>query len=360
MNIAPMVASAAVTRQPVARLTRTRDALTLRAVLVCAVVAAGLLLPKLMGGSFYMGLLTQAAILAVAAVGVGFLMHQCGLVMFGVAGLSGGATYLVALSSVQWGWGASASALFGLLGATAAAALVGALIVRAKPLPFAMLTLALAQMLRQLVSITGLRHVTGGDDGISIALHGSVLGMTQAELSQPALFWPVAWLTLCGSMLLVWAAGRSRLGMVLRAIRANDERMRFSGFDTYLPRLAAFVLAGFIIASAGLLTALHTAFASPELLDFGTGGNTLVATIIGGAGTVFGPVLGSLLFAFGQDRFGASGHLELFTGIAVVCVIAAFPSGLAGFLQGLKARALNLRAGPKGHPSTQTEVSHDA
>ncbi|MBB3181344.1 branched-chain amino acid ABC transporter permease [Variovorax sp. Sphag1AA] len=315
----------------------------LRVVMLCVVVLLGLLLPMAMGSSFYLGLLTQAAILAVAAVGVGFLMHHCGLVMFGVAGVSGGATYLVALSSMAWGWNAPASAVFGLLGTTMAFALVGALIVRARPLPFAMLTLALAQMLRQLVSITGLRHITGGDDGISISFNGSVFGMTQAELAQPSVFWPVVWLALCGSMLLAWRVSRSRLGLVLRAIRANEERMRFSGFNTYLPRLGAFVLAGFIIALAGVLTALHSAFASPELLDFGTGGNTLVATIIGGAGNVFGPVLGSLLFALGQDRFGASGHLELFTGIAVVVVIAAFPDGLIGFVRNLWSRKRDAR-----------------
>jgi branched-chain amino acid transport system permease protein len=316
----------------------------LRMVLLLAVAALGLLLPAAMGGSFYLGLFTQAAILAVAAVGVGFLMHHCGLVMFGVAGVSGGATYLVALSSEAWGWSALASVAFGLLGTTVGAALVGALIVRARPLPFAMLTLALAQMLRQLVSITGLRHVTGGDDGISIGFNGSVLGLTPAELVQPSVFWPVAWLALCGSMLLVWSVSRSRLGLVLRAIRTNEERMRFSGFNTYLPRLAAFVVAGFIIALAGVLTALHSAFASPELLDFGTGGNTLVATIIGGAGSVFGSVLGSVLFVFGQDRFGASGHLELLTGIAVVVVIAAFPNGLFGAVRSLRSRLFS----PKG------------
>jgi branched-chain amino acid transport system permease protein len=129
--------------------------------------------------------------------------------------------------------------------------------------------------------------------------------------------------------------------------------MRFSGFNTYLPRLAAFVVAGFIIALAGVLTALHSAFASPELLDFGTGGNTLVATIIGGAGSVFGSVLGSLLFVIGQDRFGASGHLELLTGIAVVFVIAAFPNGLFGAVQSLRSRLFN----PKG---ARDEEGHNA
>ena len=228
--------------------------------------------------------------------------------------------------------------MFALLAATLLSALIGALVVRARPLPFAMLTLALAQMLRSLVMITQFRPITGGDDGLALTFSGSFLGLTQSELSKPASFWPVAWLALCGVMLIAWGVGRSRTGRVLRAIRANEERMRFSGFDTYVPRVLAFTLAGFIAAVSGLLTGLHTAFASPELLDFATGGNALVSTLVGGIGSVSGPVLGALLYVIGQDQFGATGHLELLTGLGVVLVIVAFPQGVMGFIQAGIAR----------------------
>jgi branched-chain amino acid transport system permease protein len=109
--------------------------------------------------------------------------------------------------------------------------------------------------------------------------------------------------------------------------------MRFSGFNTYIPRVLAFALSGFIAAVSGLLMGLHTAFASPELLDFATGANSLVSMLIGGAGAASGPVLGALLYTVGQDQFGASGHLELLTGLGVVVVVVAFPSGTIGFLQ---------------------------
>jgi branched-chain amino acid transport system permease protein len=113
--------------------------------------------------------------------------------------------------------------------------------------------------------------------------------------------------------------------------------MRFSGFNTFLPRLWAFILASFIVSVAGVLMALNSAFASPELLDFGTGGHSLVAMLVGGASSVAGPLLGALLYTWGQDSFGASGHLELFTGIAVVVVISIFPKGVIGFLMQLVA-----------------------
>jgi branched-chain amino acid transport system permease protein len=225
-------------------------------------------------------------------------------------------------------------------------ALIGALVVRARPLPFAMLTLALAQMLRSMVMITDFRPVTGGDDGLALNFTGGFFGLTQSQMSRPEGFWPVAWLALCGVMLLAWALGHSRTGRVLRSIQANEERMRFSGFNTYGPRVLAFTVAGFIAAVSGLLTALHTAFASPELLDFATGGNALVSTLVGGVGTVGGPVLGALLFTIGQDQFGATGHLELLTGIGVVLVIVAFPQGAMGFIRGGFGRLLRRNPAP--------------
>lgn len=301
--------------------------------IVAAIVVLGLFVPTVLKSPFYLGLLINAMVLGIAALSIGFLAHQCGLMMFGAAGFTGGATYLFAIAVQQFGWNVMGAAVFTLLAATLASCLIGALVVRARPLPFAMLTLALAQMLRSLVMITEFRPVTGGDDGLTLSFQGSFFGLGQAQLAKPDSFWPVAWLALCGVMLLAWAVGRSRTGQVLRAIRANEERMRFSGFNTYVPRLLAFTLAGFIASVAGLLTALNSAFASPELLDFVTGGNALVAMLVGGAGTVTGPVLGALLYVIGQDRFGSSGHLELLTGIGVVVVIVAFPEGAMGFVR---------------------------
>lgn len=301
--------------------------------IVLTIIALGLLVPSVLKSTFYLGLLINAIVLGIAAVAIGLLAHQCGLVMFGAAGFTGGATYLFGIAVMQFGWNVTAAAAFCLVAATLLSLLIGMLVVRARPLPFAMLTLALAQMLRSVVMITDFRSVTGGDDGLTMKWSGSFFGLSQAQLARPETFWAVAWLALCGVMLLAWLVGKSRTGQILRATCANEERMRFSGFNTYVPRVLAFALAGFIAAVSGLLMGLHSAFASPELLDFATGGNALVAMLIGGAGTVSGPVLGALLYVIGQDQFGASGHLELLTGLGVVLVIVAFPEGAMGFLR---------------------------
>ena len=318
----------------------------LRMLVAGAIVVLGLFVPRLLGSSYYVGLLINAVVLGIAATSIGFLAHHCGLIAFGAAGLTGGAAYLFAIGVSHSGWSATQAALFCLVASPAVCALVGALIVTARPLPFAMLTLALAQMMHSVVTLTDLRHLTGGSDGLTLSWQGRFFGLTQSQLAKADTFWPVAWLALCAVLLLVWGVGRSRFGQVLRAIRANEERMRFSGFGTFVPRVLAFTLAGFIAAVAGLLTALNSAFVSPELLDFGTGGMILVAMLIGGASSAIGPVLGAVLYVFGQDRFGVSGHLELLTGIAVVAVVATFRGGAMGFVRSAWARLQG--GGPAG------------
>lgn len=295
-------------------------------------VVAGLFVPRLLTSTFHLGLVINGMVLGVAAVGIGFLMHQCGLVMFGVAAFIGLPAYLLGIASMKLGLDLNMAVPFALVGSTVFAALVGSLVVRARPLPFAMLTLALAQMLKSISTLQVMRPITGGDDGLAMTFNGSFIGLTQSQLGKAATFWPLAWLALCAVLLIAWLASNSRFGRVLRATQANEERMRFSGFDTYVPRMLAFTLASFMVSIAGLLMALNAAFVSPESLDFATGGHSLVAMLVGGATTVGGPLLGALLYTWGQDAFGATGHLELLTGIAVVVVISAFPQGAMGFL----------------------------
>ena len=188
--------------------------------------------------------------------------------------------HFMAWREVSWNYHylpVAAAASLALLGSTLFALVAGAMVVRARPLPFAMLTLALAQMLKSATTLQAARSVTGGDDGLTMTFTGTLFGLSQSQLAKAATLWPLAWVALCGVVLIAWLAQHSRFGQVLRATQANEERMRFSGFDTYVPRLAAFVLASFIVSVGGLLMALNSAFASPELLDFATGGHALVA-----------------------------------------------------------------------------------
>jgi ABC-type branched-subunit amino acid transport system permease subunit len=126
-----------------------------------ALTLLGLLAPAAIHSSYYLGLLINAILLAISAVSIGFLAHQSGLMMFGAAAFTGSATYLYAIAITQFGWNVMAASAFTLSASTGLSAVIGALIVRARPLPFAMLTLALAQMLRSFVLITDFRPITG-------------------------------------------------------------------------------------------------------------------------------------------------------------------------------------------------------
>ncbi|MEO9228519.1 MAG: branched-chain amino acid ABC transporter permease [Devosia sp.] len=309
-------------------------------VLGAAVMIGGLFLPGVIGSTFYLGLLTDAVILGIAAMGIGFLMHQCGLVMFGVSAFVGLPAYLIAISIKQWNFTVTSAVALAFCVTVAFALLVGCLVVRARPLPFAMLTLALAQMLKATVTLQAMQPITGGDDGMPLNFSGDFLGLSQVQLAAPASFWPVVWVALCIVTVAIFVAGRCSFGRKLRATKANDERMRFSGFDTYTPRVLAFAFSCSIVAVSGVLLALHTAYTSPESLDFVAGGSSLLAMLIGGAAAVLGPLLGAILFASTQIAFGATGHLELLTGVAVVLVIGLFPKGLAGFIERACAAAV--------------------
>lgn len=302
-----------------------------------ALLVVALLVPRFVTSSYHLGVMINIMTLGIAAVGIGFLMHQCGYVMFGVAGFIGLPAYLVGIASAN-GMGLHAAVLTALVGSTVFGALVGALVVRARPLPFAMLTLALAQMLKSAATLQSLRSVTNGDDGMTMNFNGSFLGLSQSALARNDAFWPIAVVALALVLLVAWKAATSRFGQVLRATQANEERMRFSGFDTYVPRLLAFTLTSFLVSISGILIALHSAFASPELLDFATGGHALIAMLIGGAGNVLGPLFGAFLYTLAQDYFGSTGYLELLTGVAIVVMIWVFPKGAFGLVLALWKR----------------------
>jgi len=214
--------------------------------------------------------------------------------------------------------------------------------VRTNPLAFMMLTLAAGEMISHSVLLEGLRDYTGGADGLVVNFKGAIFGMEAGDFASPARFWLVAWVAAWLAGLALWAVGRSRLGAILRAVRENEERMRFSGFDTYLPRLIAYVLVNIVAAIAGLLHVLNAGFVSPESLGLSISTNTLVAALMGGIAGSVGPIVGGLIFSFAQDEFGARGLTQLLTGIAIVVFIVVFPRGVVGGLW--NAVRLQLRA----------------
>jgi branched-chain amino acid transport system permease protein len=292
----------------------------------------GFLAPPHVASEFVLRLAAEGLLLGMLALSVAFLMSQAGLVALGAASLYGGVGYLFAVGLSQWDLSPIAATGFAFAVAILYAAGLGALIIRTNPLAFMMLTLAAGEMISHGVTLEGLRDYTSGADGLVVTFKGALLGYGAADFASPIRFWPVCWTVACLAGLAALVLRKSRLGAILRAIRENEERMRFSGFDTYWPRLVAYVFVNMIAALAGLLHVLSAGFVSPESLGLSVSTNALVAALVGGVAGSIGPLAGGLIYAFAQDEFGARGLTRLLTGLAIVVFIVLLPRGVVGGL----------------------------
>jgi len=271
-------------------------ALTPRNVVIAALLVGLALLPlyvSITGDRFLLTLFTRIVILAMAAVSLNLILGYGGMMSFGHAAYLGIGGYTVAILAfegvqsgfVQWPLALAASALFALV--------VGALSLRTRGVYFIMITLAFAQMAYYLAS--GMARY-GGDDGLGLDSRSQFAGLL--NLSNKTTFYYVCLILLCASILLVWRLTISRFGMVLRGTRSNETRMRAIGFPTYRYKLAGFVIAGTMCGLAGALVANHTDFVSPAMMYWTRSGDLIVMVVLGGMGTLFGPVFGALALLF--------------------------------------------------------------
>jgi len=143
----------------------------------------------------------------------------------------------------------------------------------------------------------------------------------------------VVWGTLMLAVAGLWAISRTRYGRRLSAIRENEERIRFSGYGTYLPRVLAFTVSGLVASLAGMLNVLTTSFISLDTLYWTTSGLALIAAVIGGTRSVLGPPAGAVVFVLLQNYLTAFGdHYQAVLGISLVLVVLLAPGGGAEVL----------------------------
>lgn len=308
--------------------------------LALGVLLAGLAVPHVVTDTYEMSLVLDGTILSLLAIGIGFLARHLGIISLGHGAFFGAAAYGVGIATTNWGWTPTAAVGFGILVGTGMALLMGLLVVRASGFGFLMLTLALSQALYALSVQTSARPLTGAHDGKLLAYDRDMtfLGLGQADVMNPGLFWPMAWIALVVCATLLWLVGRSRFGTTLEGIRENEERMRFSGYDTFLPRLLAFVLSGAVASIGGALFAINAGYISPDILGFARAGDSLIAALIGGFGLLAGPIVGTFLYVYAQANFNFGGNLHLFTGLTLILVLVFMPGGITGTLQKLYHR----------------------
>jgi len=308
----------------------TARALTLAAgfvVLAAVPVVAGLL-----NQPFYLDLVRRIMIFAIAAVSLDLILGFGGMVSFGHAAYLGIGAYAVAIPAfygihsglVQWPLAVGLSALVALL--------IGAVSLRTSGVYFIMITLAFAQMLYYLgISI----NAWGADDGMRLARRSQFGG--PLDLGNAVVFYYVVLGLLVGLLWLGHRLVHARFGMVIRATKSNEPRMRAVGFATVRYKLAAFVLAGAACGLAGALLANQTEYLTPSYMHWTRSGDIMVMVILGGMGTLFGPVLGAFVFLLLEDVLAAwTAHWQVVLGPLLVLIVLYARRGLWGLLPGAR------------------------
>jgi branched-chain amino acid transport system permease protein len=309
--------------------------LTPRNAFVAGVIAILALVPvyaAVTGNTFIMSLFTRIVILAIAAVSLNLIMGFGGMVSFGHAvylGIGGYAVGILAKEGVnsgllQWPLAVVTSALFALT--------VGALSLRTRGVYFIMITLAFAQMVYYVA--IGLDRY-GGDDGLTIYKR-SQFGAA-IDLSNKTVFYYLCLALLLATIYLVWRLVHSRFGMVIQGARSNERRMRAIGFPTYRYKLLCFVFAGMLCGLAGVLLANHTDFISPALMHWTRSGDLIVMAVLGGMGTVFGPVIGAVaLLVLEETLSGITEYWQIILGPLFLLVVLFARGGIDGLLAGMR------------------------
>lgn len=265
---------------------------------------------------------------ALFACAFNLLIGFGGLLSFGHAMFMGSAGYVAAHAAKVWQWNPE----FCVLGGTAAAALLalatGVLAIRRQGIYFAMITLAFAQMI---FFFCLQAPFTGGEDGIQGVPRGKLFGLVDLK-SNAAMYIFVLTVFLAGFGL-IWRAVHSPFGQVLKAIREHEDRTISLGYDTDRYKLLAFVLSGALAGTAGATKALVFQLASLTDVHWSMSGEVVLMTLVGGMGTMFGPVAGAAIIVSMQSYLAELGAwVTIVQGVIFVLCVLAFRRGVIGEL----------------------------
>jgi branched-chain amino acid transport system permease protein len=299
-----------------------------------------------MNQPFYLDLLRRIMIFAMAAVSLNLILGYGGMVSFGHAAYLGIGAYAVGILAhhagqnvwlhslllsgwLQWPLAIGASALVALV--------IGAVSVRTSGIYFIMITLAFTQMLYYLgISI----EEYGGDDGMRLQTRSQFSGLI--DLNDPNSFYYLVLVLLALYLLIAHRIVNSRFGIVLQASRSNEQRTRAIGLSPYPYRLIAFTISGAMCGLAGALLVNHTAYLTPEFMNWTRSGELMFMVILGGIATASGPLLGAAALLLLEDLLQGGGvlpkwvteHWQLYLGVILVLVVLYAKRGLAGLLPG--------------------------
>jgi len=264
--------------------------------------------------------------MALFAVAFNLLIGGGGLLSFGHAAFFGGAAYIAAEAAKVWGLPFEVAVLAGTATATALGWLFGVIAIRRHGLYFAMITLALAQGVYFLALRLPFTH---SEDGIQAVPRGRLLGMIDLR-SDIAMYCTVAVIFVLGYVF-VWRVWRSPFGQVLRAIKDNRQRMISLGYPVDRYALINFVLSAALSGVAGSLKAITLGLATLNDVDWSMSGEVVLMVLLGGMGTLFGPVVGAVITVAMDDYLAGIGvPVPAVIGAIFIVVILVFRRGVVG------------------------------
>ncbi|KAB1192049.1 branched-chain amino acid ABC transporter permease [Haloferax sp. MBLA0076] len=304
----------------------------------------------------YQSLATLILIWGIFAIGFDLLLGYTGLLSFGHAAFWGGAAYAAGIVAKNVSGDPIVMVLSGTLFAILFAWVLGFLSLRRGGIYFSILTLAFAQMM-YFMAASPLAFLTNGENGLTGVDVGSLFGVLHLEADIPSVggmllgTWLYAFVGIffVAAVAVAYRILNSPYGMVFRAIRENEQRAEFVGLNVWRYKLMAFIISGAFAGIAGSLFTIHGAYVPLQSLFWTESGDIVVMTVLGGAGSMFGPVLGVGLYLYIENivstiqvltipftdivliqDFGYYWHLLL--GIVFVAVVWVVPDGLWGII----------------------------
>jgi len=296
--------------------------------LIAAAVLIALGLIPVFSEPFYVRMVSRIMIYALCAVSLDLILGYGGMVSLGHAAFLGVGAYTVGILSyhgidsawIAWPAAVAASAL--------AALAIGAVSIRTSGVYFIMITLAFAQMLFYFCSSL---QGYGGDDGLPLAGRSTFGGML--DISGNTAFYYLVFGILALVLYGFHRVVNSRFGMVIRGLRENERRMQSIGFPAFRYKLVCFVLAGAVAGLAGALIANQNNYVSPALMHWTRSGDILVMVILGGIGTLIGPVLGAAGLMLAEEILAEyTRHWMIVLGPLLILVVLFARGGLYGLL----------------------------
>ncbi len=284
---------------------------------------------------FYLDLFTRIMIFAIAALSLDIILGYGGMVSFGHAAYLGIGAYTVGIFSYYGINDGFLHFAVAILLSALIALFIGAVSLRTSGVYFIMITLAFTQMLYFLgISV----NQYGGDDGLNIPSRSEFAGLIDLG-SGPTLYYLV-FAILALALVIASRLVDSRFGMVIRGAKSNERRMAAIGFPTFRYRLAAFVISGAMCGAAGVLLANQTLFVSPSIMQWNRSGEVMMMVILGGMGSLFGPILGAVAYLALEDVLsGLTEHWQVILGPLLILVVLFAKRGIFGLLVREKGEA---------------------